>query len=120
MTCAYTCLRTDPTKTIVLRPAMVKCYHCLTVERKEMEFLEVSCRSVDREWMEYKPLPGSTVCPTSRGNGPFGIHFLEIREITGVADATVPCGSRCQEAVGAECRCSCNSANHGVGHSLKE
>lgn len=118
MSCAHTCYRHDPTKVVVLLPAMVRCYHCNTVERKEMEFLGYPCRSVDREWMEYKPLPGRTkFCPNSLDKGPFGLHYLDIRQITGVADATVPCGRSCQEAVGPECKCVCQGKRHGEAHT---
>ena len=40
---------------------------------------------------------------------------IEPKPIQGRHDANRPCDSRCIEAVGTTCVCSCGGANHGVG-----
>ena len=96
-------------------PAMVRCPKCKTAWREDSAFETVHYggspamgglpATPPRE--EHRPLVAR--CPTCRG-------FLDIRQITGVEDATVPCGARCQEAVGPDCRCSCGNRNHGIAH----
>lgn len=54
--------------------------------------------------------PGSVTergCPTCSG---YADHLSPVR--AKVSDT--PCGPSCQEAVGPECRCSCQGTNHGI------
>ena len=105
-------MTTEAKVNAVLLPAIVRCRHCKTIERREMAFSVATYRTPypPGEEVEYRPKTGTRLCPVCDG-------LLDIRQITGVEDATVPCGRRCQEAVGPDCRCSCGNRNHGIAHS---
>lgn len=48
-----------------------------------------------------------------------GHRFFPLRQIEGTYSEDFKCDSRCLNAKGHKCRCSCGGLNHGRGHAVK-
>ena len=47
----------------------------------------------------------------------FAVHEIQYFEKwTGPIETDCPCDVRCTSAIGPECNCACNGANHGIDH----
>jgi len=68
-------------------------------------------RMLPNQWL---PASEDGWCPSC------GERAWSAQRIEGFKVDTVPCDSRCTEAKGHKCDCSCGGANHGKGHLVCE